>query len=86
MILLNIPINLSWGTERQTLSVNFLAAVVVSLDGLYSILLLGDSTAVVGTLDDIEKLLADVGGNDKSFLSSFGLLSAEHGVGPLLGQ
>jgi len=56
---------LSWGTEHQTLSVNSLAAVVVGLDGLDPVLILGDAAALVGDLDDIEELLADVGGDDK---------------------
>jgi len=84
MTLLNIPCNLSWCTERQTLSVNSLAAVVVGLDGLDPVLLLRDAAALVGDLHDIEELLADVGGNYNSCLSSLSLLSPEDGVGPLL--
>ena len=76
---------MSWGTERQTLSVNSLAAVVIGLDGEDSILLLRDSAAGVGDFDDVVKLLADVGGDNKSCLSCLGLLGAEKGVGSLLG-
>ena len=65
MTLLNIHNNLSRGTERQTLSVNSLAAVVVGLDGLDSIVLPRDATSLVGNLDDIEELLADVGGDNE---------------------
>jgi len=85
MTLLNIPNNLSWGTERQTLSVNSMAAVVVGLDSLDSIVFLRDAAAGVGNLDDIEQLLADVGGDYNSCWSCLSLLSAEDGVGPLLG-
>ena len=45
--------NLSWGTERQTLSVNSLASVVVGLDGVEPIFLLANPAALVGHLDDI---------------------------------
>ena len=76
--------NLSWSAERQTLSVNSLTAVVVGVDALYPVFL-GDATPSVGDLYNIEKLLADVGGDDKSCWSSLGLLSAEYSVGPLLG-
>ena len=40
-------------------------AVVVGLDGLDSIFLLRDAAAGVGDLDDIEELLADVGGDNE---------------------
>jgi len=77
---------LSGGTERQTLSVNSLAAVVVGLDGPDSIVLLRDTAALVGDSDDIEELLTTVGGDDD--LASLGLLGcgAKDSIGPLLGS
>jgi hypothetical protein len=85
MTLLNIPNNLSWGTERQTLSVNSLAAVVAGLNGPHPVVLLRDAATGIGELDDIEKLLTDVGGDDD--LASLGRLGcgAEDGIGSLLG-
>jgi hypothetical protein len=56
---------LSRGRERQSLSVNSLAAVIVGLDGLNPVLLLGDPTALVGNLHNIEELLADIGGDNE---------------------
>jgi len=84
MTLLNIHDNLSWGIERQTLSVNPLAAVVVGLDGEDSILLLTNPAAGIGDLDDIEELLADVGGDDDMVAHGFQGLVPEEGIGPLL--
>jgi len=52
---------LSWGAERQTLSVNSLAAVVVGLDGEDAIVFLRDTAALISDSDDVEEFLADVG-------------------------
>ncbi|MEA1871989.1 MAG: hypothetical protein U9M91_01105 [Chloroflexota bacterium] len=76
---------MSWGIERETLSVNSLAAVVVGLDGSDSVLLLVNPAALVGDLNDIEELLADVGGDgDGGGVALLGM-GPEDGIGPLLG-
>jgi hypothetical protein len=61
------------------------AAVKSGADSGDPVLVLVDSAAGVGDLDDIEELLADVGGDYNSCRSSLGLFSAEDGVGPLVG-
>ena len=62
-----------------------LAAVVVGLDGLDSIVLLRDAAALISNGDNIEELLPTVGRDDDlAFLSLLGC-GAKDGVGPLLG-
>ena len=60
-------------------------SVKSGVDGGDTVFILVDSAAGVGDLDDIEELLADVGGDNNRRWSSLGLLGAEDGVGPLLG-
>jgi hypothetical protein len=57
------------------LTINSFAAVVVGLDGEDPILLLGDAAAAVGNGNDIMELLADVGRDYNSCLSSLSSLS-----------
>jgi hypothetical protein len=60
------------------------AAIKGDVDGGDPVLVLIDSTALVGDLNDIEEFLAHIGGDYNSCRNSLSLLGAEDGVGPLL--
>jgi hypothetical protein len=57
--------NNSWGPQDKPLLVEALAAVIVGPDGLDPVLHLVNAAPGVGDGDNIEKLLADVGGDNE---------------------
>ena len=50
-------------TERETLIIDCLGTVIVSLDGCHPILLAGDSAPVVGKSNNVKEFLTAVGGD-----------------------